>query len=144
MTNKLPAATTFDLALFHFRARPLDERGRLMRAIDDWRAAEWKGRTALDKQIVTACERALACAPIDLPKAMAGIQELVEARSSERSFERMAEEAAALERERTEKSHEGEAAPAPPAATQAADPDAPPALPLDPRQTRWDDRRDLQ
>jgi hypothetical protein len=145
--SKLSPATEFDLALFHFRADPANGKARLERAIDAWRAAGWKGREILDKQLVTACERAMAAPRGEWPAALAGIAELVAARSTERSFARMQQELAALEREKRDKS-EGEAAPARPADPQAADPEPSPALPLfdaaEPPHTRWDERADLQ
>ena len=151
--GKISPATEFDLSLFYFQVKPDENSGRLKRAIDAWQAAGWKDRTPIDRQIVTACERAFACAPIDLPKAIAGIKELVDVRTQERDFERMAAEAEALQRERSPAPTEGHqvgTVGSPAADAEGGEQLPPPTAPspgelaLEPPHTRWDERRDLQ
>ena len=132
----------FKLALFHFTVEAQKPAGapaaraRLGAAIDEYRRApEWRDASGLDKQLVTAADRALGCKAEDLDKALAGIDEvwrLVKAQAS------MADQ---VELERAK------ANPRPgddPAAALGA---APAPLPLSedgPPATRWDERADLQ
>lgn len=130
--NKISPATEFTLSLFYFTVDPKDAkaRERLGVAIDAWRAARWLGAGIYTKQLVTAADRALSAAPVDLEKALAGIAEIQKLAGEERSMEGQAElERARSARKREARSGGGQVQQSPEAAPE-------------PPHTPWDERRD--
>lgn len=122
--SRVRPALAFELAVTHFLLSAGKDRDRLTPAIDAYRAStEWKAAGTYTKQLVTACERAVACAPIDLAKAVEGVQEIADLARRERNAAPAWED---------ELKH----------ALPRKEPEL--ALPEDPPHTRWDERADLQ
>lgn len=139
--NKIRPPLEFALALFRFMVEPRDANvcARLANAIDEFRRVPaWKDASPLQKQQVTAADRALSAKPEDLERALQGLQELARLVNGERSMEEQVE----LEREK-ERPRQGKASTAAVEQGPAVSGISAPA-PAEPPHTRWDERADLQ
>lgn len=160
--SRIRPLLAFELAVTHFLLSHGQDRERLGPAIDAFKAApEWKAAGIYTKQLVTACERALACAQSglakggDLAKAVEGVQEIADLARRERNAqasnagaawqEELRDALPAAEPEILERVLD---APKPQASLPLDAPAAPvddaAAAPPTPRRPRWDERADLQ